>query len=98
MSTDPRDLIRNMSGHVWHKRGGSERASTADVIVRDAEIHVEYIADGDYLPATDIDDACYPTCRIKSIEIGGVDVTRLIGDSRLREEIASAVEAQWVQS
>lgn len=88
--------IPNAQGHVWLRNGSSRRASKTTVTLRDADLVVEYFEEGYSLPATDIDDACAPTCRIMSISIGGCDVTRLIGDSRLREEIAEKIEAQWV--
>lgn len=36
------------------------------------------------------------TAKYEAVEIGGQDVTRLIGDSHLMEEIAEAVESSWV--
>ena len=89
------ERIHNANGHKYPVRGDFKRASRAVVTIRGCEIAVEYFTDGYYLPATDIDDACFPSCDIKSIEIGNQDATRFLDDTSLAEEIREAVERSW---
>ena len=95
MSTNPADLIHNRNGHVHQRRGGSVRASTATVTLYGTDIDVEYSTFGSYEPATATDPAFYPACTVISMEVGGVDCTRLL--EHLRDEVAERVEASWVQ-
>jgi hypothetical protein len=87
--------IANYNGDTTLTRHGVKRWSLATVEYEGVDIDCHYDVDGYYLPATDVDPAEYPVCVMRKIEIGGVDVTRLLSDTRIAEHLAELVEQGW---
>ncbi len=83
-------------GSKYPKRGvsGLCRADRTTVTLQGVDIHVDYFVVGAWLEATNDDPAEAPTCDVQMVEIGGVNVTRLLRDTRLMEEIEERVDAQ----
>lgn len=86
--------------------GHPRRRHRTAVDYKGRQLWVEYEADGYYAPATDVDDACYPTCNIKTVELAthgraanGEWVSVLVDVTELMEgevdEIAERVEREW---
>ena len=65
------------------------------------ELQVLYEEHGAYLPSSDIDDECRPTCRITNVLIGGVEVWRdrrgpsLLTDRQI-DELEQQIERGWL--
>lgn len=98
MSTANDDIanqILNYSGGKAYVRGQVKRLHRATVNLQGADIDVEYLVHGSFLPATETDPAEFPECDIRTVEIGHQDVTLLLRDTSLMEAIAAAVEAGW---
>jgi hypothetical protein len=94
MST-PMEKIVNGSGGKVLIRGQLRRMSRAVIEIRGVQIVAEYFPEGCFMPATATDPAEYPCCDLRKVEIGHVDVTRLIEDSELWDEITLAIEREW---
>lgn len=87
--------IANYRGDVMSSRRGSQRTHLTTVTHQGVEFRCHYTIDGQYLPAAGDEPAEYPVCVVKKIEIDTQDVTRLLGDSRIAEELAERIEANW---
>jgi hypothetical protein len=93
MSTTAEKIFNGSGGKLLCRDGKSRRMSVASVSLCGVELHVEYTAEGGYMPATDTDPAELPMCVVRVVEIGGVNVTALL-ESR-HDEIAELIEQQW---
>lgn len=90
------NAIYNANGSKELKRDGTmRRLHATTVCLRGVELNVEYAVEGGYCAATATDDAEWPLCVVKRIEAGGVDITRLLADTRAEEELAERIEASW---
>lgn len=87
--------IENRNGDVRHVRGQARRMSRETVSYKGVDIDVHYDVEGTYMPATETDPAEYPLCVVRKMEINGVDVTRLLADTRTEEELAELIEEGW---
>lgn len=94
-TTDTLSRIYNGNGAKYESRGKLKRAERTIVELEGTDIAVEYFVEGFYMEATATDPAEYPVCVVKRMEIGGVDVTNLLSDTRIEENVAELIEEGW---
>jgi hypothetical protein len=87
--------IYNAGGSKYITRRGLQRASLTTVTLKGVDLAVEYTVSGAYCPATHDDPGCMPCADVRTVSVGGVDITRLMGEHI--SDIEERIEAQWVQ-
>lgn len=85
--------VENFKGGVFISRNGSRRMSRTSVTVKGIDFDVEYLVDGAFLAATDVDAEERPTVDLRIVEINGEEVQHVLSESVL-EAITCAIEGQ----
>jgi hypothetical protein len=93
MSISIEDVI-NGNGSVLHSRGVSRRMNSTQLSYCGVELEIEYLADGAFIAATDVDDMEIPICSIKVVKHCGEEITRLLSETQI-SELEERIESSW---
>jgi hypothetical protein len=93
MSFSIEDVI-NGNGSVLHSRGVSRRMNSTSLSYCGVELEIEYLTEGAFIAATDVDDVEIPICNIKVVKHQGEEITQLLSETQIGE-LEERIESAW---